>query len=165
MRFKSLITAFLLAVSAPLPLMAGDEMVFFSDEDPKMSAAIHEAQSTLNDALSLVPQQNGTYNEALTLKVSMKRSDGQGDEIIWVGAIRAISADRFAGKLENAPNHLDGKKLGSRVKFGTAQIADWSIYANGVLWGNYTTRVMLPHLSREDADYLKGILSTRPFPK
>jgi len=164
MRFKSLITVFLLAVTAPLPLMAGDEMVLFAEEDTKMNAAIKEAQNTLNDALALIPPRNGSYDEALTLKVALERSDGRGDEIIWVGAIRPLGADRFAGKLENAPNYLRGKKFGSKVRFSRAQVVDWSIYVDGILWGNYTTRVMLPYLSAEEADYMKGLLSKTPLP-
>lgn len=165
MRFKSAFAALLLAVTLPMPLIAGDKMVLFAQEDPKMNAAMNEAQSTLDEALALIPLHNGTYNQALTLKVALARSDGAGDEIIWVGKIRPFAGSRFTGNLENTPNHLQGKKLGSKVRFSKSQIADWSISSRGILWGNYTTRVMLPHLPEDEAAYLRTILSKTPLPK
>lgn len=146
------------------PTFAGDPMVVFRQADAKMTAAITEAQNTLPRALTLLPATGKAYHPDLLLKVAFPRNDGMGNEIIWVSDLRSTGKNRFSGRLDNAPNYLTGKRLGSKVRFSLDQVADWSILAGGRLWGNYTTRVMLPQLPAEDRRYFKTILSDRPIP-
>jgi uncharacterized protein YegJ (DUF2314 family) len=60
---------------------------------------------------------------------------------------------------------MDGLNAGDAVAFTTDMVRDWSITeANGRMWGNYTTRVIVPQLDAETAAALGAMLSPDPVP-
>ena len=84
-------------------------------------------------------------------------------EVIWVAPF-ARTGQSFFGYLQNEPEHMEGYQVGDSIRFGQDQIADWYLSRDGKVFGNFTTRVMLPHLSEEDRAWLSEMLSDQPIP-
>ena len=160
-----LLSLTLLHITAIQPALAGDEMTQFSDEDPKMNAAIAEARKTLPQFLNYAFANGNKAASNTSLKVAFPTKTN-GAEIIWVEALQRKTASSFQGQLANAPNWLPGKTRGSSVSFTTDQIRDWNVVdpSTGKLFGNYTTRVMLPHLAADQRRQIKAILTSKPLP-
>ena len=98
------------------------------------------------------------------VKVAMPTSDDQ-IEVIWVEPFKGLGGDKFVGLLANAPNDLPGREQGSEVQFTRDQVQDWSFWGDDQrMYGNFTTRVMLPHLDADQAAQLRAILSHSPLP-
>lgn len=135
----------------------GDEIVEFRAEDAAMNAAIAEAKASLPVFLARLDA--GALQSADGLKVGFHTD--QGREHIWVDHI-ARKGDELTGMLANEPNWMPGLHQGSTVTFDPALVTDWSYEKDGKLWGNYTTRVMLPSLSPEEAEAVKANLSDTP---
>lgn len=73
--------------------------------------------------------------------------------------------DGFVGTLANEPVSPPGRHAGDMVEFSLSQISDWSLSANGALYGNYTTRVMLPQVDDATRALLLQVLSEIQYPK
>lgn len=146
-------------VCAPA-VWAGDPIVGFKQQDPEMQRAIQQAQETLPRFLSVAIQADNSLHPASMLKVSVPVTDGNvTHEVIWVDTITRDN-DGFTGHLANEPNHMPGLTKGSPITFETNAIYDWSIWGEGEkLYGNFTTRVMLPHVDAATAEHFKSILS------
>ncbi len=135
----------------------GDEIVEFRAEDAAMNAAIAEAKASL--PVFLARLDSGALQSGDSLKVGFHTD--QGREHIWVDHI-ARKGDELTGTLANEPNWMPGLHQGSPVTFDPALVTDWSYEKDGKLWGNYTTRVMLPSLAPEEAEAVKANLSDTP---
>ena len=135
----------------------GDEVVQVASADAEMNAAIAEAKRTL--PLYLARLDAGQLAPSDGVKVAMPT--GEGNEHIWVHNV-ARDGDRLTGVLANQPNYLPDLNQGSPVTFTADMVSDWSYEKDGRMWGNYTTRVMLPHLGPEDAASLRQSLSPTP---
>ncbi|MBX9746470.1 MAG: DUF2314 domain-containing protein [Hyphomonadaceae bacterium] len=148
-------------VVAP-PTPGGNGIVFFDENDAAMAAAIEEARRTypqfLADFGRAPPFRQGDY----MVKVAMPTPDG-GEEHIWVDNLRR-DGERLFGMLANEPGNLPGMHLGSPVEIDHARISDWSISGSEGMYGNYTTRVMLPHMNQAEAEALRESLSRTPLP-
>ncbi|EBA09941.1 YegJ family protein [Sagittula stellata] len=149
------------------PLAAQDPVVNFSPEDAEMSAAIEEARSHLDFVLARLTTDDGGLHPALNLKARLPVDHFDvDDEVIWVEHVALSEDGRFTGKLANDPAYLPGLSLGDTVSFERDQIADWSVLStDGRMYGHYTTRVMLPHLSRSEAEQVGDLLSPDPIPE
>ena len=150
------------AVFLPFAALAGDDVVQFGQQDPEMQSAIAEARSSLPQFLANTQGANGQSIEGAGLKVEFN-AESEQSEVIWIVPF-APRGEGFVGILANEPNSLPGKNAGDMVEFSEAQIADWTYSAEGKLFGNYTTRVMLPHLDEATQTQLSQILSDTPVP-
>jgi uncharacterized protein YegJ (DUF2314 family) len=113
----------------------------FDTNDPTMNAAVREAQRSLplflRNAVS-----GGESLDGAGVKVALPSASG-GEEVIWVGPFVENENGLFGGFLANEPIDLPGRTLGSPILFEQSQIEDWSwTGADGLVYGNYTTRVM-----------------------
>lgn len=150
---------------APEASQAGDPIINYEKNDPRMSAAITEAQGTLGIFLTNTLGANNMSLEGSSLKVSFDAAD-YGDEIIWVSDFSHTSKGRYVGYLANEPNHLPDKHNGSKVSFDTDQIRDWAYYStNGKLFGHYTTRMMVKTMPQKQAKPILDMLSDHPVPE
>lgn len=164
---KSIIAALALIASllfAPA-IRAGDPVIGFKKQDPVMQGAIKQAQDTLPRFLSIATLADNSLHPASMLKVSVPVADGNiTHEIIWVDTITRKD-DTFLGHLANEPNHMPELTQGSQISFEANAIFDWSIWGEEEkLYGNFTTRVMLPHIDAATAQHFKTILSEVPAP-
>lgn len=149
-------------VAPPAPAPGGNGIVFFDENDAAMAAAIAEARRTYPQFLAAFdiapPLRQGDY----MVKLALATPDG-GEEHIWVDNLR-IDGDRMFGMLANEPGNLPGMRRGSPVEIDHARVSDWSIDGSEGMYGNYTTRVMLPHMNEADAAALREGLSRTPLP-
>lgn len=157
----------LLVLALILPALAhaesGDPVTDFSASDPRMNAAIDTANASLPAFLANMTDGQGNGMAGTAIKVAFPTSNGA--EIIWVSPFKWDGDIRFAGLLSNQPNFMDGLNAGDVVQFETSMVRDWSMVApDGTMWGNYTTRVMLPELDAATAAILTARLSADPVP-
>ena len=160
-----------LAVSLPLsfaaPVAAEEDgrVIDYSATDMTMNEAQDAARASLPVFLDNSVNGDGTSAQGAMVKVAfpVQRGDGEGHEVIWVGPF-LMSGDAFRGILANAPVEMD-EKLGDVVAFDQSMIRDWTIPGrDGLLYGNYTTRVMLADLPQDQAAQIAAVLSDDPVP-
>lgn len=121
-------------------------IVMLPDDHPEMAAAIKQARETLPEFQRLLAApEPGMANFGVKARF---RVEGGGHEHCWVNDLEPRDFG-VAGKLGNEPNSLPNLQLGSAVNVREDQITDWSYERNGVYQGNFTTKVLLPHLPRK----------------
>lgn len=142
----------------------GDAVVGFADGDAKMGAAMATAQDTLPRFLANQIDANGNGVGNTSVKVAFD-ADGGGLEIIWVGSLQWDGDTGMEGNLNNQPNFMGDLNAGDRVTFSTDMVRDWSVVTNeGAMFGNYTTRVIVPQLDADTQAALNAMLSPDPIP-
>ncbi len=159
---RPLIIAAFVALS-PAAAFAGDPVVQFETENAEMNTAIGSALDSMDAFLSHVLDSQGNAADGALVKVALETS--YGHENIWVDQFTVASGGGMTGKLANEPNDLPGKHFGDTVKFDRASLRDWSVFLDGKLYGNFTTRVMLPHLDPDSRAQLEQVLSATPVPQ
>lgn len=150
----------------PACAMAQDPVTEFAGDDREMNAAMATAQDTLGLFLGNVTDESGFGLPDASVKVAFPVDDPRmTDEIIWVGPFRWDGGDGFVGLLANEPHALGDLGLGDPVEFSAGMVRDWSLVAlDGTLYGNYTTRVMIPRIDAASARDLRAVLATDPVP-
>ncbi|AKS45635.1 Uncharacterized conserved protein YegJ, DUF2314 family [Octadecabacter temperatus] len=144
---------------------SGDPVTEFSNDDSQMNAAEAEAQATFPKFLANAVDENGAAFDNVMLKAAFPTSGVDNAEVIWISGFQQTSADEFKGFLANQPSMMEGLNAGDEVTFTTDMVRDWSLATDdGQLFGNYTTRVMLPHVDEETAAMLGQMLSPDPVP-
>ena len=128
-----------------------------------MNAAMAEAVTTLPAFLGQQTDNEGYGQPGTMLKVAFE-VEGGGAEIIWVAPFWTDGRGNFVAQLANEPNFMGNLHVGDRVQFTTDMIRDWSWHDGRQLWGNYTTRVMVPHLPANQAASISELLSDAPVP-
>jgi uncharacterized protein YegJ (DUF2314 family) len=165
--FAALLTGLLLATALPL---RADITTPIAGNDPKMQKAIHAARQSLPGVLAAHLPAGSVSAPAFTLKISLPvtsasaQSQGVTDEAIWVEEI-AQHGTAFTALFANEPDFLPGLHLGDPVQFTRDQIIDWSLQdADDLLYGHFTTRALLSHLTPDEAEVLRQMLSANPIP-
>lgn len=156
------IGATLVACDAPQavqPSPDGDEVVRYAEQDREMSAAIAAARMTLPQFEARLAD-GGLASLEPKVKAGLPADDGSLEHI-WVAEPR-FDEDMVQGRLANEPVYLSGRHLGDVVTFRRDQISDWSYVRDERMYGNYTTRVMLPQLEPAQRDELAAYLSESP---
>ena len=162
---RPLIASHALILIVPFAAIAGDPVVEFDPDDPEMNAAIVEAHKTLPRFLRNVFSQGIAASEA-SLKVAIPYGNNDNAEVIWVASLTQRSADTYQGRLANNPVHLAGMSLGDAVQFSSDQIRDWSYTdpGSGMLFGHYTTRVVIQQIDAAQRREVEKILAKPPVP-
>lgn len=157
---KAILLSLGLALAAS-SVLADEPIWLFGESDPVMNQAIEGARAHLSFFLDYA-----TPDRLLSGNVMVKYAApvvGKTIQVehIWV-AVEQIDGDQITGIIANEPYDLDAKQ-GDRIDFEMSQVSDWSYWGtDGKLYGNYTTRVMLPQLSAEDQVYFQGVLAPLP---
>ncbi|MBP0481158.1 DUF2314 domain-containing protein [Sagittula salina] len=148
------------------PLLAQEAALETAEDDPALRAAIMDARSHLDVVLSRLTGEEGGLHPALNLKVALPVQHFDVDsEVLWVDRI-ARDGEGYTGHLANQPAHLPGHQMGDRVRFGRAQIVDWSVLGeDGRMSGHYTTRVLMRAMTRTQAGQIRDMLSADPMPE
>lgn len=169
MKLRALILAAALSVAAsgavagpPRPDNGppSDTVVMYEPDDREMNAAIDAAKATLPSFWRLFATDD-VVAETGGLKVAFPVRGG-GNEYMWLSNITR-DGKTIRGVLDNIPEmDIEPVAKGDTLTIDPARIVDWYYVRNGRMYGSYTTRVMLKHLSpREAADY-RSVLSDRP---
>jgi uncharacterized protein YegJ (DUF2314 family) len=154
MRVSAALTAIGLALALPLPALAqttpGDQTATVSRADPEMARAIARARAELpvffGHASSPAP------GERYFLVKYNINPTGRA-EFIWAEII-SHKGDTMVARLINTPR-APGFTKGQQVTIRKSDVIDWSYIRDGVLQGNYTTRVVLPHMKPAEAAALR----------
>jgi uncharacterized protein YegJ (DUF2314 family) len=120
---------------------ASDEIAYMGREEKAMKEAFLKASATLGEFLSVAASPRpGTSGYALKVAIS----DGRNTEYFWVNGF-SREGERFTGVLNNEPRLVKKHKLGERIEFTRAQVADWTYIdgANKRMVGNFTACALL----------------------
>ncbi len=97
-----------------------------------------------------------------SLKAAIPRRDGHaGNEDAWLENIARTDA-KIIGELSVNPRYLGELRAGAIIEFQPSQIVDWAFMRGNHLLGHYTTRVLLPRLDSQQAEWLRPLLSPNP---
>lgn len=129
-----------------------------------MSDAEAAAQRHFDRFLVHVLQHDGATLEGAAVKIAVPTGDGQA-EVIWVTPFAKAKDAAFIGVFANAPKDIPGASAGDAIIFERSQVRDWSFMGDDTkLYGSFTTRVLLPHIPREQAAQIAAVLSDLPVP-
>ena len=114
-----------------------DVVVSVSSEDVEMNGAIERAKREFN---FFADNWKTTKNCRYSLKFELPNSVG-GYEYIWFNPIE-ISGEIITAQCANAPDKVDGLKVGDVRQLNIKQLSDWMIVDGGKCYGGYTIRVL-----------------------
>jgi uncharacterized protein YegJ (DUF2314 family) len=109
-----------------------------------MKRAFEQARATLSEFRSALASPQPTMaNFAIKVRFPV----AGGSEHCWVDSLE-LRGSGFVGKLANEPDGLHGLRLGSVVDVTEDMISDWAYSETGVYCGHFTTKVLLPRMSK-----------------
>ena len=144
----------LLVLNAPHAL-ADDPVVSFSRDDPTMNAAIEKARSSLPVFWSKLAD-HAAEEGGFSLKIAI--SEGEETEHFWCGEIEGNAA-KASCSISNEPQVVHSVSMGQRIDVDPKLISDWMYMLNGKIKGGETIRVIIPTLSKDEADYIRNLLA------
>lgn len=130
------------------------------DDDPEMAEAIAKARATLPEFRRLMAAANPAQS-AFTVKAKFPTSSG--GEHCWIEKLEPRGSG-FVGQLANQPAGINGLTLGSAVDISEDMITDWSYNEAGVHHGHYTTKVLLPRMSKRMREQVESVYGWRKNP-
>ena len=129
---------------APRPVK--ENVVAYHTGDQAMNAAKTKARETLPRFLELIDAGTaGTY----TLKFPLTQNGET--EHIWL-QLTDYRDGTFVGLLANDPVNGTKYKMGDEMKVASADVEDWMIRTDELIYGGYTARVALADMPREQAE-------------
>jgi uncharacterized protein YegJ (DUF2314 family) len=141
---------------------SASDLVWGDDDDPALQRAYDEARGSLSHFWDVFDARDHEEIEPL-LKVGLPTNDNSL-EYIWVYPLSRDDGE-YSGILANDPYNLKGDlQSGSEVSFEREDIADWTYWDGEKMRGQFTTRVLLVHMSEADAEEQRAILHDQPLP-
>jgi len=117
---------------------------YLPEDHPEMAKAIGEARATLPKFRQILASpEPGMANFGIKARFPVEG----GTEHCWVGDLE-IKGSAFIGKLTNQPERVHGLALGSTVDIAEDAVTDWAYSKDGVYHGHFTTKVLLPRMSK-----------------
>ncbi|MDP1619061.1 DUF2314 domain-containing protein [Phenylobacterium sp.] len=138
-----------------------EEMVFVTEDDPAVVAAMAQAQETLPIFWRLHEAPPPGYSE-FAVKVGLPTVSRDGEEHIWVFDV-VREPDGGRGTLANPPDDLGDLRYGSLVTFKDEQVSDWQYEKGGKLYGHFTTRALMDQWNEVQRAEGRERLSPQPL--
>lgn len=139
------VAAVLLALAVPACGQSDPPFIDVAEDDAAMNAAMDEARASLPQFWSRFDARGDGARTDFMVKAGMPAAGG-GVEHIWVD-LDGHTDGQVKGRLANQPLY------GSPVEFSEAIVSDWG-YSNGdVLYGHFTTRVLIAKQGDSLGDY------------
>jgi uncharacterized protein YegJ (DUF2314 family) len=130
--------------TAPRPVK--ENVVAYHTGDQAMNAAKKKARETLPRFLELVNAgAEGTY----TIKFPLTQNGET--EHIWM-QLTDYRDGTFVGLLANDPVNGTKYKMGDHMEVAKADVEDWMVRTDEVIYGGYTARVALADMPKEEAE-------------
>lgn len=137
-----------------LAVGCGEAQKTFSDkyDQAEMKVAIEQARATLPAFLERArhPQPG---DEAFNIKV--KLTDSGGTEHLWINELQ-LDHEPYTGKITMDAEILRNVRSGMLCKFTLDEVSDWMYMENGKMQGNFTLRVLMKSMPKEEADAMKA---------
>jgi uncharacterized protein YegJ (DUF2314 family) len=128
-----------------------DRVVDVSAADAEMNAAKAKGRATLPEFLSRFASPAADESD-FAIKYDLIPEPGRV-EFIWAKVI-SRSPGTIVAQLINEPQ--DGRwKIDQQVTVNDAEVIDWGYMKNGVMQGNFTTRVLLGHVTPAEAEAIR----------
>jgi uncharacterized protein YegJ (DUF2314 family) len=121
------------------------DIAYLPEGHPEMKEAFSRARSSLSDFRAALASPASDMSD-FAIKVRFPIEGGS--EHCWVDSLE-MRGSGFVGKLANAPDSVHGLRLGSTVDVTEDMISDWAYSQSGVYCGHFTTKVLLPRMSKE----------------
>lgn len=144
---------------------SSDGVIEYGASDMTMNDAQNKAQDSLPQFLEHALNAEGMAADGAMVKVAFPVTINgvSGVEVIWVGPFAYIDSV-FKGSLANHPRDIEAN-AGDTMEFTQDMVRDWMIRgSDGLLYGNYTTRVMLSDMSETEANQIRQVLAPKPVP-
>ncbi|MBA3936361.1 MAG: DUF2314 domain-containing protein [Planctomycetes bacterium] len=90
--------------------------------------------------------------------IKVQIQDEHGTEYFWLSDV-TLKGDAFTGKIDNDPEIVKNVKIGDERTVPKAGIADWMYMKNRKMYGNYTLRVLLKKMDKDEAAKYRAILA------
>jgi uncharacterized protein YegJ (DUF2314 family) len=129
------------------------DIAYLPEGHPDMAEAIATARATLPDFRRLL-QTPGPAMKDFAIKAKFPVSGGS--EHCWVDHLEQHGVG-FVGKLANQPDGVHGLRLGSTVDITEEMITDWAYSDAGVYCGHFTTKVLLPRMSKKMRRHVEAV--------
>jgi len=127
--------------------VANQEPIYqISEHDAEMNAAKREAIAGLPGFYARFADPAADESEFM---IKFDILPGDGAEFVWATNLDR-STSPMTGVLLNQPE-LTEHRIGQRVPIAEVDIIDWSYRKGRVMQGGFTNRVLLRHMSPEDA--------------
>ena len=150
--------AFLLAILLTCPFACraaeGDDHVINVDkDDQEMLAAFAKARKSVDTVIALI-----NAGKLSKYNIKVKIQDPNGTEYFWLSGV-TLNGDTFTGKIDNDPEIVKNVKIGDEQTVPKAGISDWMYMKNGKMHGNYTLRVLLKKIDKDEAAKYRAMLA------
>jgi uncharacterized protein YegJ (DUF2314 family) len=159
--FRPVWLALAIALIATAPIACGegkksstDSIIPVDGGDAEMNAAIAKARASIGEFWRQYENPDPGVT-GLALKVSI--SDGKRVEHFWLIEVNRSGAT-LSGIINNEAMAVTTVREGERHTFKDADISDWMYVRNGKIVGNETVRVLLKHMSPEEAAATRAML-------
>ncbi|MCF6313482.1 MAG: DUF2314 domain-containing protein [Verrucomicrobiales bacterium] len=109
-------------------------------EDEDMKQAVERARATL-PAIT----EKFLAGELENFIVKMPISDGNATEHFWLVDLKYHDG-KFSGAIEGEPQTVQGVEEGQCYEVAFEEVTDWMHIKDGLIYGNYSLRVLLPSM-------------------
>lgn len=131
-----------------------DNTISVSGDDPEMNAAISNARNTLPRFWTIHQAQPEDTDFALKVRIT----DSGKVEHFWCVDIER-TRDGIFGTIDNDPEIVRSVTNGQRIRIPEADISDWMYIVDNQIHGNYTLRVLLKQMPKEEAEVYRAMLA------
>jgi len=129
-----------------------DGVTVVDKDDPAMLAAFDKARGETDNFIAIMAAGTGG---SYSVKVAV--TDNDQTEYFWLDNLTYANGV-FSGTIANEPELVKNVKMGDHIDVKKEAIYDWLYMKDGKMYGNYTVRVLLPKMSKEDADKVRAML-------
>jgi uncharacterized protein YegJ (DUF2314 family) len=140
------------------PANPDDKVTMVDKDDPDMLAAFAKARSETDNFIAIMIAGTG---DSYSVKVAV--TDNGQTEYFWLDGLTYANGV-FSGTIDNDPELVKNVKMGQPINVKKEDIYDWLYMKDGKMYGNYTVRVLLPKMSKEDADKIRAMLPPNDAP-
>lgn len=137
---------------------ASDPVIDVADNDPAMLHAIKRAHETAKVFLAELAK---PPREDVTFLVKKPFHDGSQVEHMWLTDV-TYDGKVFRGKLDNDPGMVRNARIGETYTVAPEDISDWMIRKGDRIHGAFTTRALLPKMSKAERDEYEAMLEPEP---
>lgn len=113
------------------------QLVSIPDDDPQLTAAVHEANSRFDEFLTAFAHRT----DADRFAIKARFMDDYGKEYMWV-TVTAVDGEHIYGQLDNDPATVRAIRRGQPVRVLRSGLNDWLYTHGSERVGGFTVKVL-----------------------